>query len=336
MEFVLSYPSHRVILTHKDGEFYTKVKVFVEDKVYRDMVKQILSESDKAQNFVANERILLNGFLRSLLLLHNKGIASMRGLDDTFDVFSDEMEYYVYCLVNDIEFNQQDWFNTAFIQCSIFTAMDYVENCSVTLLKTVYPEYNYKPKTVVPQKPIVSSCDFLGEFKCNPKKYSCFLEENGIEALYHFSAIENIPSIKQYGICSLKYLDDNKIRVQRFSSSDISRKIDKRKGTYNYVHLLFEPNNPMIKIAMSEGRLAEMKLFEIDPLVLFLKDTCYTPGNAASNQVFPSNDIDYLVKLPFKKFHKKNYCDLDDDGRFYFQSETLVKSRIEKKYINNL
>ena len=87
---------------------------------------------------------------------------------------------------------------------------------------------------------------------------------------------------------------------------------------------------------MSEGRLAENKLFEIDPLVLFLKDTCYTHGNAASSRVIPSNDIDYLLKLPFKKFHKKNYCDLDEEGRFYFQSETLVKSRIEKKYINNL
>lgn len=336
MEFVLSYPSHRVVLSHKDGDFYTKVKVFVEDKVYHDMVRQILAESDKALNFVANERILLNGFLRSLLLLHNKGISSMRGLDDTFDVFSDEMDYYVYCLVNDIEFNQQEWFNTAFIQCSIFTARDYIENCSITLLRTVYPEFNYKPKTIVQPKPKVSVCDFEAEYKCNPNNYSWFLEENEIEVLYHFSAIENIHSIKQHGICSLKYLDYNKIRVQRFSSSDISREIDKRKGTYDYVHLLFEPNNPMIKIAMSEGRLAEIKLFEIDPLVLFLKDTCYTHGNAASNQVFPSNDIDCLVKLPFKKFHKKNYWDLDEDGKFYFQSETLVKSRIEKKYINNL
>ncbi len=77
MELISSYPSHRVVLTHKDGDFYTKVKVFVENKVYSDMVYQIISDSNKAVNFVANERVLINGFLRSLLLLHNKGIASM-------------------------------------------------------------------------------------------------------------------------------------------------------------------------------------------------------------------------------------------------------------------
>lgn len=336
MELELSYPSHQVVLTHKDGDFYTKVKVLVGDKVYRDMVDQILLEPNKALNFVANERVLLNVFLRSLLLLHNNGITSMRGLNDAFDVFCDEMEYYVYCMINDIEFNQQEWFNTAYIRCSIFTARDYIEKCSVTLLRTVYPELNYKSKTIVSPKLQKDIYDSKNIFKCNPDDYTWFLKKNEIEVLYHFSAIENIQSIKQYGICSLKYIDDNNISVQRFSSSEDSRLIDKRKKTYNFVHLLFESNNPMIKIAMLEGRLAEMKLYEINPIVLFLKDTCYTHGNAASNQVFPSDDIEHFLKLPFDKFHKKKYWDLDEEGKFYYQSEILVKSKIEKEFINNL
>lgn len=336
MELDLSYPSHRVILSHKDGDFFTKVKVFVKDKVYHDMIQSILFDSEKALNFVANERILLNGFLRSLLLLHNKGISSMRGLEDTFDVFTDEMGYYVYCMINDISFAEQEWFNTAYIQCGIFKAKDYIEECSVTLLRTVYPEFNYRPQTKTTPKPVIKFDEYDSAFKCNPDKYKWFLDENEIETLYHFSPIENVPSIKKHSICSLKYLDDNNIRVERFSSSETSRSIDKHKKTYDFVHLLFEPNNPMIKIAMSEGRLAEKKLFEVDPIVLFLRDTCYTHGNAASNSVFPSKDLQHLMDIPFKKFHKKIFWELDEMGRFYFQSEVLVKSKINKEYISNL
>lgn len=336
MDFTLSYPSHRVVLSHDDGAFFTKVIVYVEDKVYNDMVQSKLKDSISNVNRVVNESELLNGFLRSLLLLHNNGITSMRGLKDTFDVFQDELEYYVYCLVNDLRFNYNEWFYTAYIQCDIFSAKKYVEDCSITLLRTVYPEFNYKPKEKPKQKVKTFKTETESEFKCNPEDYSWFLEQNEIDVLYHFSPIENIVSIQQYSICSLKYLDDHSIPVSRFASSEASRSIDKWKKVYDYVHLLFEPGNPMIKRAMREGRLSENKLFEINPIVLFLKNTCYTIGNAASNSVKPHNDLQFLLSMPFSKFHKKTFWDLDEEGQFLFQSEVLVKSRINKEHIYNL
>ena len=83
------------------------------------MVTSIILTGNHEIRFVPQERELLNGFLRSLLLLHNKGITTMGGREDVFDVFKDEMDYYVYCLVNDIKYEEQKWFKTAFIKTNI-------------------------------------------------------------------------------------------------------------------------------------------------------------------------------------------------------------------------
>ena len=346
MELKLEYPTHRIILEHEDGSFITRITSYVQGKVYDDMVTSIILTGNHEIRFVPQERELLNGFLRSLLLLHNKGLTTMGGREDVFDVFKDEMEYYVYCLVNDIKYEEQKWFKTAFIKANIYTACQYVEECSAQLIRTVYPEYiDLIPSSVIPAKPewktppedleeITRSIQ--PKFKCNPKKYESFLTKNDIDYLFHFTAIENVHSIEKNSICSIGYLEDHGISVSKFASSSESRLIDRSKNLRNYVHLSFEQKNPMIFTVLREGRLADYKVYKIDTQVLFLENTMYSKGNVAQNGVYPSADIGTLLSIPFERFHKKVYFNLSKEDRFLFQSEVLVKEFIDRKYIFNL
>ena len=132
MDLNLEYQTHKLLLS-SIGRF-TKVKNYVLGTVYQDMVSAIISEKEKALNFVFNERILLNKFLKSLLDFHNKENLIF---SKPFNYFNDEYEYYVFCVINDIEFKEQEWFNVAFIEEDIFTTYTYLKNASIKLLSMV-------------------------------------------------------------------------------------------------------------------------------------------------------------------------------------------------------
>lgn len=332
MQLTLTYPTHTIILQHDDGSYFTKLTNSVNTIIFNDMITSLILRDNNINNFVSQEMDILNGFLRSLLIKHENGISTMYATADTFVVFRDEMEYYVFCLVNNLQFESNEWFKTAYIKCDIYTTRDFIEKCSESLIKMTYPHLA-KPKEKTVSR-TATTHNII--FKCDPNKYQWFLEKYEIDKLYHFSPIENKESIKKHSICSYQYLIDNNISINRLSSSDTSRKIDKSKGLSNYVHLLFEPFNPMIFVALSEGRLREFTIYEIEPEVLFLKDTMYTIGNAALAGVRPKKDIQFLLTIPFSRFHKKNYTALDDESKKYFQSEILVKNKVDLKYIINL
>lgn len=55
----------------------------------------------------------------------------------------------------------------------------------------------------------------------------------------------------------------------------------------------------MLYIALKEGRLADYIIYEVSTDVLFLRDTLFTHCNAAKNGVKFSDDINYMLQIPF-------------------------------------
>lgn len=322
----LEYPTHTLLLSPQKG--YTKVKNIVHGKTYRNMVDAILLDYDKAINFVQNERKILNNFLKSLLDLHTN---TEYIFAKPFTYFNDEYEYYVFCIINDIEFNEQEWFNVAFIAEDIYTTYIYLKNASIKLLQKLYPEYAAKSTNLL-EEWFRSWEEYVKKYKCNPDDYKHFLEKNEIDCLYHFSSSTNAESIKSRGICSIKYLKEQKIIVD-YVSNETSQLIDKMKGMEDYVHLGYEAKHPMLMKALAKGILSSYRVYQVNPIVLFLKETKYTRCNAIKSNAKISDDINFFLQIPFKRFHKRNYFDLTEEEKDLFQSEVLVHKNIPNNLI---
>lgn len=342
MEKTLQYKTHKTILEQVLGTPYTKLTNYVEGKVYQDIVSAIIMDEGKSLHFVHFERELLSGFLTSLVAFHNN---KYKGILPQFYSFDSELSYYQYCVDNDLNFEEQEWFKTGYIKANLTTALDYLQNASVLLLRTLYPEFldastnrliDIKIPLIEPEKPrIVLPAKLQPSiYKCSPSLYSSFLKEHHIDCLYHFTSIDNADSIRRNGICSAKYLNDNGINVS-YASSGESREIDIRKGKADYVHLSYERKNPMLYIALKEGRLADYVIYEISTDVIFLRETLFTHCNAAKNGVEFSDDINYMLQIPFDSFHNRPYAK-DSIYKDYFMSEVLVKQKISPSYILNL
>ena len=73
------------------------------------------------------------------------------------------------------------------------------------------------------------------------------IKENNISALYHFTDMSNIDSIKQNGgLFSWQYMENNNISISKPGGDGFSRQLDKRKGLQDYVRLSFTKNHPMM------------------------------------------------------------------------------------------
>lgn len=114
------------------------------------------------------------------------------------------------------------------------------------------------------------------------------VEKLGITSLYHFTRIENIPSIMEYGILSLEEIRKRNIPAV----TNDGRRFDGRLEGVS-VSVSFPNYKMFIKYRRD---LPEVKwvVLEIDPRVLWEKDCAFFKHNAADGRV---NDI----PLPFLK-----------------------------------
>lgn len=108
------------------------------------------------------------------------------------------------------------------------------------------------------------------------------VEKLGITSLYHFTRIENIPSIMEHGVLSLEEIGKRKISAV----TNDERRFDGRVEGIS-VSVSF-PNYKMF--AKYRYDLPEVKwtVLEIDPRVLWEKDCAFFKHNAADGRV---NDI---------------------------------------------
>lgn len=329
-EQILEYPSHTLRIQKVGDTGFIKAINIVNGDVYQNMVDVAIGRSF-GSNFVYEERLLLANFVKSLVSFNNENLLFGTPVMTSF---VDEADYYVFCLINEVPFEEQAWFKTIYVKTSFLNSITLFKSASVRLLKMLYPSLYVKPKDLLAEL-FTKYEEEKEKYKIDLTEVQRFLDSNDIHQLYHFSGKKNLDSIKARGLLSINRLMELGIKVE-YSSSQESRQIDYRKGYVDYVHLSYEINNPMLYIALSEGRISDYSLFCISPDVLFLKETKYSIGNAASGNATISSDLKVLYQTPFSSFHNKQYYSLGEQDKFYFQSEVLVKSHIPITNILNL
>ena len=330
----LDYPTHHLTLYEIPNGFI-KAKNIVKGAIYEEMKDIAIDKCihTKTNSFVEFERVLLNNFIKSMVGFNNTS-DNIHFRNVPMYCFSDEAEYQLFCILNNVVYEKNAWFNTIYMKTSFMTSIGYFKDASTMLVKTLYPDYYQPPKNLF-EEWIEKRHRDMQLYNCDMSKIEEFLKANDIQCLYHFTNRKNINSIKQQGICSIDRL--NQLGIQAYYSSTlISRKIDKHKQTSNYVHLGYEKQHPMLFAALAEGRLYEYAILMVSTDVLLLKSTIFTNINAASSNAIFSTDINFFLNLPFNTFHNKSYLHLTPEEKKSYQAEVLVEQQIKTNNILNI
>jgi len=177
--------------------------------------------------------------------------------------------------------------------------------------------------------------DLSQPYKDDWKEIQKIVEQNEITKLYHFTDRVNIPSIKKMGgLFSWQDLENMKVKIPVQGGNDLSKQLDAYKNLQNYVRLSFVENTPMLYFAKKEGRIQNPVILEIDPSIIFLKDTIYSDGNATSNQAHIGGDLQTFKKINFSVINKRRWD--GDEEKHYLQAEVLVKKSVPLNFIKNL
>lgn len=161
------------------------------------------------------------------------------------------------------------------------------------------------------------------------------LATNNITNLYHFTDQENIQSIKTMGgLYSWKELEVLGVHIPAQGGNDLSKRLDTYKKLENYVRLSFAENTPMLYVAQKDGRIRNPILLKINPIVILLKDTLYSDGNAIANNAQIGSGVSDFKKINFNLIQKGQWE--GDEEKHYWQAEVMVKKFIPLKYIKNL
>ncbi|MDR0686872.1 MAG: DUF4433 domain-containing protein [Dysgonamonadaceae bacterium] len=174
---------------------------------------------------------------------------------------------------------------------------------------------------------------FYSGYKHNWQEFKNVLLKYGIATLYHFTDSSNLESInKNGGLYSWAYCQRNGIDIFRPGGNDLSRNLDVQKGLQNYVRVSFVSDHPMIYVAQRHDRILSPVIMEISVEVIFMEKTIFTVQNASRKGVTASGSIEAFQLIDFPLF-KKQYFELSDDEKPYYQAEILVYEHIPLEFI---
>lgn len=177
------------------------------------------------------------------------------------------------------------------------------------------------------------------EKKSNWQEFKTILDQHKIVKLYHFTDRDNLESIiKNGGLYSWMDCERKGIKIAKPGGGSLSRQLDSDRNLENYVRVSFTTQHPMMYVAMKDGRISNPVILEIDPVVIYWKESCYSNMNAATYKVRPNigDAIDDFKKIHFRSVKARSHFDLAEEEQPYFQAEVLVKNFIPLEFIKNI
>lgn len=119
------------------------------------------------------------------------------------------------------------------------------------------------------------------EKKHDWQAFQAIIEQQGIKKLYHFTDRDNLQSIIQHGgLYSWADCEEKGIIIAKPGGSNHSRSLDARDCLQHYVRVSFVAQHPMMYVAMNEDRISNPVLLEIDPQIIYWRDSKYADRNA--------------------------------------------------------
>ena len=179
----------------------------------------------------------------------------------------------------------------------------------------------------------------LAKYKSDKDAIIKVLQNNGIQCFYHFTARENLSSIRQLGgLFSWYSMEQRGKGIPCPGGGNLSRQLDQSRGLEDYVRLSFTKNHPMMYVARNEGRIVNPVVLKISIDVATLKGTKYSNKNATIRRepVNIGETISDLRQIHFQTVRQINHFNLDDEEKSFYQAEVLVKTFIPIDYIMNL
>lgn len=175
------------------------------------------------------------------------------------------------------------------------------------------------------------------EKKSNWQEYKAIFNQHGITKLYHFTDRDNLESIiRNGGLYSWADCESKGIKIEKPGGGATSRSLDMRDGLQHFVRTSFVTQHPMMYVAMNDGRISNPVILEIDPEVIYWKQTIYADRNATKNGAHVGTNIDDFKAIHFDAVKAQKHFDLPEEEQKYFQAEVLVKNFIPLEYIRNI
>ncbi|MGL5958253.1 MAG: DUF4433 domain-containing protein [Phocaeicola sp.] len=177
----------------------------------------------------------------------------------------------------------------------------------------------------------------MAQYKPNGQAYKELLAQHNITKLYHFTDRDNLDSIiKNGGLYSWKDCEQKNIKIAKPGGSDGSRSLDVRDGLQNFVRVSFTREHPMMYVAMSDGRISNPVILEIDPEVVCWEHSRYADRNATKNGARVGEGLDDFKAIHFDSVKKRKHFDLVPEEQPFYQAEVLVKNSIPLSAITNI
>ena len=155
------------------------------------------------------------------------------------------------------------------------------------------------------------------------------LNQYGINHLYHLTHIGNIGSIYSYGLLSHNRAHNAGLVGQDISDHNVQeRRTDRRineQSLHDFVPLYFTPRNPMLYRRLNIQD--DIAVLCLDSGLLLQDGTCFTDGNAASNETRWSDQLENLNQLDWDCIRAEYWTDFED-GRRKRCAEVLVPDQI--------
>jgi hypothetical protein len=153
------------------------------------------------------------------------------------------------------------------------------------------------------------------------------LRKSGVKRLYHFTDRQNVQSIVENGgLYSWAFCETFNLVISRPGGSALSRQLDSRKELQRYVRLSFVKDHPMMYSAVTDGRISDPVILEIDLEVVRLPDVRYSDRNAVATGANVGSDLSALRKVQFDLIQRGKWRSEEEKG--FYQAEVLIRNAI--------
>ena len=159
------------------------------------------------------------------------------------------------------------------------------------------------------------------------------LQQERITALYHFTNVENLPSICQIGALYSKQIleEQGLLSTLVTGGNPLSHSLDRRQSNWDKVSLNFTPHTPM---AYNKKRGQHLCFFLIKPEVTAWLDVVFTDTNATKNDHKRGQGLMGLNNVQFSTVHAIPFS-VNDWHRFV-QAEVLIPNSIPLTYVTEI
>ena len=141
------------------------------------------------------------------------------------------------------------------------------------------------------------------------KEFLQFLAERRIKYLVHFTPIENVKNILQFGLIPRVYLKEEVIRIALNPAFSDELRLDAMEDA-NCLSITFPNHGMFYKKRMTSSR--EWAVLLIDPMILVKHKCKFSPDNNASSSVGSGSGIDsarrMFINCPVRKLNNLPPC----------------------------